>query len=58
MARDLVAGGIDDRGLALEDGDERVRAVADAEEDVADICRPLLADLRKRRELRCGEGWA
>jgi hypothetical protein len=58
VAGDLVAGGIDDRGLALEDGDERVRAVADAEQDVADICRPLLAELRERRELRCGEGRA
>ena len=58
VAGDLVAGRVDDRGLALEDGDERIGAIADAEEHVAHICGPLFTERRERGELRRGEGWA
>ena len=45
MADDLVAGGVEDGRLALEDRDERVARVADLEEHVADLGGPLLAVL-------------
>jgi hypothetical protein len=52
VADDLVAGRVKDGHLALTDGDERIRAVADLVQHVADRCRPLLAQPRKRRQLR------
>ena len=52
VADDLVAGRVKDRHLALTDGDERIRAVADPVQHVADGGRPLLAQPRKRRQLR------
>ena len=55
VADDLAAGGVQDRDLALEDRDERVAAVADPEEHVADRRRALLAERGERRELRGGE---
>ena len=51
MADDLVAGGIEDRDLALEDRDERIARVADPEEHVADLGRALLAELGEERQL-------
>ena len=43
VADDLVAGGVEDRDLALEDRDERVASVADAVEHVADGRGALLS---------------
>ena len=58
MPRDLVAGGVEDRDLALEDRDERVALVADPVQGVARVGRALLAELGKRRELRRRQRWA
>ena len=58
VADDLVAGGVEDRRLALEDRDERVALVADLEQHLADRGGALLAVARERRELRRGEGRA
>ena len=55
MADDLVAGGVGDRDLALEDRDERVGLVADLEQLLADRGGALLAMLGQRRELRLRE---
>jgi len=55
MADDLVAVRIQDRHLALDDRNEGVAAVADAEQHVANVSRALLSDLPKRRQLRLGQ---
>ena len=55
VPRDLVAGGIEDRRLSLEDGDERIAPVADAEQALAGRRGSLLADLRELLQLRGGE---
>jgi hypothetical protein len=52
VADDIVASRVTDRDLALTNGDERIRAIADPVQHVVDGCRPLLAQLRKRRQLR------
>jgi hypothetical protein len=52
VADDLVALAVADRHLALFDGDERVRAVADGVQDVADLGRALLAVAPQRLEVR------
>ena len=43
MPDDLVAGGVNDRHLPVENGDERVAAIADAVEDIADVSAAFLA---------------
>ena len=55
MADDLVAGGVHDRHLALEDRDERIAPVADAIKHVADVRRALLTELGKPSQLRLGQ---
>src|SRR6185436_13398184 len=55
VADDLVARGVEDRRLALEDRDERIARVADPVEDLPGGGRPLLAERRERLELRGGE---
>ena len=40
---DLVPGRIEDRHLALTDGDERIRRISEPIQHVADAGRPLLA---------------
>ena len=55
VADDLVAVGVLDRGLALEDRDERVALVADLEQDLAGLGRALLAARGEHLELRVGE---
>ena len=55
---DLVAGGILDRGLSLEDRHQRVGGVADLEQDLAGLGRSFLADLGERLELSLGEDGA
>ena len=55
VADDLVPGGVGDRGLALDDGDERVGRVADLEQLLADLGGPLLAVAGQRFELGAGE---
>ena len=59
VADDLVAGRIEDRDLALTDGDERIGRISDAEQHVADGCAPLFARRGECRQLRGGErrGW-
>ena len=47
VAHDLVAGGVQDRHLALDDRDERIALVADPEEHVADGRGALLAVLAR-----------
>jgi hypothetical protein len=59
VAHDLAARRIDDRDLTLDNRDERVRAVADAIEDVADLRAALLTQRAeppqlRRRERRTG----
>jgi len=54
-ADDLVAGRIQDRQLALDDRDEGVALVADAEQHVANVGSSLLSDLAKRGQLRLGQ---
>jgi hypothetical protein len=44
VANDLVAGRVEDRHLALEDRHERVVAIADAIEHIADVSGALLAE--------------
>ena len=51
VADDLVAGGVEDRHLALDDRDERVALIADAKQHVADVRRALLAELGQRFQL-------
>ena len=55
MADDLVAGRIEDRHLALDDRDEGVALVADAEQHVTNARGSLLSDLAERRQLRLGQ---
>ena len=55
MANDLVARGVLNRRLALEDGDERVVAVADVVEDLPHLRGPLGPVLGQRPELILGE---
>ena len=55
MADDLVARGVQDRRLALEDRDERIASVADPEQHVTDLGGALLAVLGERLELRLRE---
>ena len=60
MPEYLVADGIEDRDLALEDHDERIALIADAIEHIPDVRRALFAALGKGRELRRGQrgaGW-
>jgi len=52
---DLVSGSVHDGRFAFDDRDEGVAPIADLEEHVADVSAPLLAVLRKHRELRGGE---
>ena len=56
VADDLVACRVDDRDLALENRDERVGAVADAIEHVADARGALFAQRAEPRQLRRREG--
>ena len=55
MAHDLVAVGIEDGRLAVDDRDERIRAVADAVQHVSDLGGALLAVRAQRLQLRVGE---
>ncbi len=55
MADDLVAGRVLDRGLALDDRNQRVARIADLEEDLALGGGALLADLSEGLQLRLGE---
>ena len=55
MAGDLGAGPVQDRRLALEDGDERVARVADPEQVLALGGRALLAAGPEDLELPRGE---
>src|SRR5205814_7268927 len=55
MAHDLVPLGIEDGRLALDDRDERIRAVADAVQHVSDLGSALLAVCAQRLQLRVGE---
>ena len=55
---ELVPGAVDDRDRAVEDRDERVLAIADLVQQVADGSRALLADLGESSQLRRGEQWA
>ena len=52
VADDLVAGRVEHLGLALENRDERVRRIADSEQDLARLRGALLADPGEGRELR------
>jgi hypothetical protein len=49
VADDLVAGRIEDRDLALADGDERIRRIPHREQHVADARSPLFARRGERR---------
>ena len=55
MADDLGPRGIEDRRLALDDRDQRIAAVTDLEEDVADVCAALLTVLGEQRQLSLRE---
>ena len=55
VAVDLRAGLVEDGRLALDDRDQRIAAVTDPKEDVADLSAPLLAVLGKQGELSRGE---
>ena len=55
MPQYLVARGIEDRDLALEDRDERIALIADAIEHIPNIRRALLAVLGEGRKLRRGQ---
>src|SRR4029453_18299702 len=52
VAHDLAARRVDDRDLTLDDRDERVRAVADAIENVADLRGALLTQRAEPLQLR------
>jgi len=52
VSDDLVAGRIEDRHLALTDGDERIDRISDAVQHVAKGRRPLFAHRREGRQLR------
>ena len=58
MPDQLVPGGVDDRDLAFEDRNERVRLIADPVQQLTDGGRALLADRGESRELGWGEHWA
>ena len=45
MADDLVAGGVEDRSLPLDDRDERILAISDAIEHIPHVRGALLAEL-------------
>ena len=49
MPDDLVPGRIDDRDLAVEDRDERVRPIADLIQQLTDGRSALLTDLGESR---------
>ena len=55
MPEYLVARGIEDRDLALEDRDERIAPITDAIDHIPDVRRALFAVLGKGRELRRGQ---
>ena len=55
MTDDLGSRGVEDRRLALDDRDQRVAAVTDLEEDVADLGAALLAVLGEQRQLSLRE---
>ena len=52
---DVVARGIEDRHLAIDDRDERVAAIADAIQHIPDVRAAFLAELGQRRQLRRGQ---
>jgi hypothetical protein len=52
MPDDLVPGRIDDRDLAVEDCDERVRPIADLIQQLTGGRSALLTDLGESRQLR------
>ena len=52
VAHDLVTGGVEDRHLAFDDGDEREALVADAKQRLAHLGRALFAKLGQRLQLR------
>ena len=52
---DLSSRGVEDGGLALDDRDQRIAAVTDREEDVADLRAALLAVLCEQRQLSLRE---
>jgi hypothetical protein len=54
VADDLVPGRVEDGGLALANGDERVGLVADPEQLLARLGGSLFAVLGKRRQLALG----
>ena len=49
---DLVAGRVENRHLALDDRDKRIRRIPDLEQHLAHARRPLLTQAGKRRHLR------
>ncbi len=51
MADDLVAGSIEDHGLALEDRHERVLAITNLIEHIADVSRPFFTEFGEARQL-------
>jgi hypothetical protein len=55
---DLVAGGIDDCDLTIEDHDERVTLVTDAIQHIAGVRRALLPERSEPRQLGRGQHWA
>ena len=55
VAVDLRAGLVEDGRLALDDRNQRIAAVTDPKEDVADLSAPLLAVLGKQGQLSRGE---
>src|SRR5215212_287065 len=55
---DLVSGSVQDRRLALEDDDERVARVADAEQELSLCCCALLAARREHLPLAGGKNGA
>ena len=52
VSNDLVSGRIEDRHLALTDGDERIARISHPVQHVADARRPLLAEPGQCRQLR------
>ena len=58
MPDDLVAGGIEDCDLTIEDHDERVTPVTDAIQHIAGVRRALLPERSEPRQLGRGQHWA
>ena len=58
MTDDLVAVRVEHRGLAFEDRDEGVGPIADREQGLPRLRRPLLAERGQRLELSRGENRA